>query len=66
MSNCDRGHSIRVLSDIKTIAGFGYAFMHENLRDYGRPAGYDEFSGHLSDFKQPLMNQPGEVWEYGV
>jgi hypothetical protein len=40
--------------------------MNHKLRDYGRPAGYDEFAGHLSDFEQPLVNQPGEGWEYGV
>jgi hypothetical protein len=40
--------------------------MNPTLRDYGRPAGYDEFSGHFADFDQPLVNHPGEVWEYGV
>jgi hypothetical protein len=40
--------------------------MKHSLRDYSYPTGYDEFSGHFSDFQQPLVNQPGEVWEYGV
>lgn len=40
--------------------------MNHKLRDYNYPTGYDEFSGDFSDFKQPLVNQPGEIWEYGV
>ncbi|KAK5006244.1 hypothetical protein LTR28_006723 [Elasticomyces elasticus] len=48
-------------------AGFGYTFFNERLRDFGRPVGYDEFSGDAWDLlDQPLVNQPGERWEYGV
>ena len=47
-------------------AGFGYTFFNEKLRDYSKPAGYDEFSGHISDILQPLVHQPGDGWEYGV
>jgi hypothetical protein len=47
-------------------AGFGYTFFNEKLRDYSKPTGYDEFSGHVSDMLQPLVHQPGEGWEYGV
>jgi hypothetical protein len=47
-------------------AGFGYAFLCERLRDYGYPAGIDEFSGDIADVTQPLLFQPGEGWEYGV
>lgn len=47
-------------------AGYGYSFFNEKIRDYGRPAGYDEFSGSEYDMLQPLSNQPGEAWEYGV
>lgn len=32
----------------------------------GENASYDEFSGSFSDFLQPLVNQPGERFEYGV
>ncbi|KAJ5329851.1 hypothetical protein N7452_010241 [Penicillium brevicompactum] len=59
-----RGITLRML--LSHTAGFGYAFMNPKLRDHNLPAGYDEFSGHLSDFKQPLINQPGEAWEYGI
>jgi hypothetical protein len=48
------------------IAGFGYTFFNEKLRDYSKPIGYEEFSGHIYDMLQPLVNQPGERWEYGV
>lgn len=47
-------------------AGFGYTFFHEGLRDYSKPVGYDEFSGHITDLIQPLVHQPGEGWQYGV
>ena len=47
-------------------AGFGYSFFNERLRDWGFPAGLDEFSGRFEDIKTPLLFQPGEGWEYGV
>ncbi|KAL5317604.1 hypothetical protein ACEPPN_014700 [Leptodophora sp. 'Broadleaf-Isolate-01'] len=47
-------------------AGFGYTFFNEKLRDYSFPVGYDEFSGSMHDMLQPLVNQPGEAWEYGI
>ncbi|KAK3177520.1 hypothetical protein K4F52_009718 [Lecanicillium sp. MT-2017a] len=47
-------------------AGFGYAFFNERLRDYGYPAGIDEFSGSIHDLKTPLLFHPGEGREYGV
>jgi hypothetical protein len=40
--------------------------MNDKLRDHSHPIGYDEFSGDIRDFKQPLVHQPGEAWEYGV
>lgn len=48
------------------LAGFGYTFFNNELRDYSKPIGYDEFSGHLKDIIQPLVHQPGEGWQYGV
>ena len=47
-------------------AGFGYAFFNERLRNWGLPAGIDEFSGRFEDMRMPLLFQPGEGWEYGV
>ncbi|RMZ79491.1 hypothetical protein DV738_g3328, partial [Chaetothyriales sp. CBS 135597] len=47
-------------------AGFGYTFFNERLRKHGKPVGYEEFSGQFNDFVQPLVNQPGEAWEYGI
>lgn len=48
-------------------AGFGYSFFNEKLIEYAGPAGFDEFSGDKEDYlSQPLVNQPGTKWEYGV
>jgi hypothetical protein len=60
--------SIKVVGiDLPRVAGFGYTFFNEKLRDNSFPIGYDEFSGAFHDIvSQPLVNQPGEAWEYGV
>jgi len=59
-----RGITLRML--LSHTAGFGYTFFNEKLRDFSRPAGWDEFSGLEFDIKQPLVHQPGEGWEYGL
>ncbi|KAE8445798.1 hypothetical protein EG329_012856 [Mollisiaceae sp. DMI_Dod_QoI] len=59
-----RGITFRML--LTHTAGFGYTFFNEKLRDYSFPIGYDEFSGSMYDMLQPLVNQPGEAWEYGI
>ncbi|KAL2361535.1 hypothetical protein RJZ56_005567 [Blastomyces dermatitidis] len=56
--------SLRML--LTHTAGFGYSFFNEQVRDYNRPIGFDEFSGHVYDVTQPLIFQPGEGFEYGV
>ncbi|KAK7519094.1 beta-lactamase/transpeptidase-like protein [Phyllosticta citriasiana] len=57
--------TLRMLLD--HTAGFGYAIFNPRVRDYGYPAGIDEFSGDARDIMDtPLANQPGEVWEYGT
>lgn len=57
--------TLRMLLD--HTAGFGYEFFNRKLMDYGRPAGFDVFSGDAhSIYSMPLVNQPGSRWEYGV
>lgn len=49
------------------IAGFGYSFFNKKLLDSYGPRGLDEFTASYHDFlSQPLVNQPGERWEYGI
>ncbi|KAF7551735.1 hypothetical protein G7Z17_g4791 [Cylindrodendrum hubeiense] len=48
-------------------AGFGYAFEDESLAQYSRPVGLDDFSGDRDDvIRRPLVNQPGEIFQYGT
>jgi hypothetical protein len=47
-------------------AGYGYTFFNPEIRDYGMPEGFDEFSGLLNDIKQPITFEPGTNWQYGV
>lgn len=50
-----------------STAGFGYSFFDSRLNDYYGQTGLDEFSGMSWDYlSQPLVNQPGEQWEYGI
>ncbi|EHY56851.1 hypothetical protein HRR83_002072 [Exophiala dermatitidis] len=60
-----RGITLRML--LAHTAGFGYAFFDQRLNDWAGPLGVDEFSGSYHDYlSQPLVNQPGERWEYGI
>ncbi|KAF4431464.1 beta-lactamase [Fusarium acutatum] len=48
-------------------AGFGYAFEDEKLAEFSRPIGFDDFSGEaIETANRPLVNQPGETFQYGV
>lgn len=63
----DRKGDITLRMLLDHTAGFGYSFFNEKLRDMRRPTGWDEFAGDAEDLlEQPLVNQPGERWEYGV
>jgi len=63
----DRKGDITLRMLLSHTAGFGYEFFSAKLRDHGRPKGFDVFSGNPQDvLEQPLINQPGEKWEYGV
>ncbi|KAF5650026.1 beta-lactamase [Fusarium sp. NRRL 52700] len=48
-------------------AGFGYAFEDEKLAEFSRPIGFDDFSGEaIETANRPLVNQPGDTFQYGV
>jgi hypothetical protein len=48
-------------------AGFGYSFFNKGLNDYYGAIGLEEFTGNEFDvLTQPLVNQPGSRWEYGI
>ncbi|PLB49682.1 beta-lactamase family protein [Aspergillus steynii IBT 23096] len=60
-----RGITLRML--LNHTSGFGYAFEDLKLRDWSRPLGMDDFSGHEADvLHRPLVNQPGTTFQYGV
>ncbi|KAJ9297156.1 hypothetical protein DTO271G3_4449 [Paecilomyces variotii] len=61
----DRAITMRML--LCHTSGFGYAHEDPKLRDWSRPIGIDDFSGHESDVLHiPLVNQPGTRFQYGV
>jgi CubicO group peptidase (beta-lactamase class C family) len=70
----DRKGDITLRMLLAHTAGFGYEFFDPRLLHYGRQGGmgvkgpgYDVFSGDARDItRQPLVNQPGTMWEYGV
>ncbi|KAL2684510.1 hypothetical protein Neosp_005588 [[Neocosmospora] mangrovei] len=62
-----RGMSSQDLITLKTSAGFGYAFEDDKLAEYTRPVGADDFSGEAVEIaNRPLVNQPGEKFQYGI
>jgi CubicO group peptidase (beta-lactamase class C family) len=70
----DRKGDVTLRMLLAHTAGFGYEFFNSGLKEHGRAggagvkgAGYEVFSGDERDvLRQPLVNQPGSVWEYGV
>ncbi|EEU43817.1 uncharacterized protein NECHADRAFT_89588 [Fusarium vanettenii 77-13-4] len=52
---------------LKSTSGFGYAFEDDKLAEYTRPVGADDFSGEAVEISnRPLVNQPGEKFQYGI
>ncbi|KAL1297854.1 hypothetical protein AAFC00_006381 [Neodothiora populina] len=63
----DKTSEITLRRLLNHTAGFGYEIFNKKLMEYGRPAGFDVFSGDIHDIVDtPLVNQPGSRWEYGV
>ncbi|KIW20599.1 hypothetical protein PV08_01174 [Exophiala spinifera] len=58
---------VALVEKLAPVTGFAYAFFDDRINDWAGPLGIDEFSGSYHDYlSQPLVNQPGEVWEYGI
>lgn len=65
----DRKGDITLRTLLAHTAGFGYTFFDPRVNMYGKKFGrtFDEFSGDIRDITdQPLVNDPGTVWEYGI
>ncbi|KAL1885237.1 hypothetical protein Plec18167_001894 [Paecilomyces lecythidis] len=61
----ERGITLRML--LSHTAGFGYDFLNTKLRKWSEPIGASALSARKGDILlQPLVNQPGSRWEYGV
>ncbi|CAI6088208.1 unnamed protein product [Clonostachys chloroleuca] len=61
-STLEKNKKITLRMLLTHTAGFGYSFLNNKLKKYN----YNEFSGLVKDFHQPLVNQPGERFEYGI
>ncbi|KAF5556147.1 beta-lactamase transpeptidase [Fusarium mexicanum] len=72
----EEGGSLRLVKQEASItlrmllthtAGFGYSFSNEKLRRWYEPIVINEFDNRECEiFAQPLVNQPGTAWEYGI
>ncbi|KAL2211548.1 beta-lactamase/transpeptidase-like protein [Sarocladium strictum] len=60
---------ITLRSLLTHTSGFGYSFLSPSLEAHqstiGKPQ-FDEFSGFEHDLHQPLVNQPGMDFQYGI
>ncbi|KAH9204932.1 beta-lactamase-type transpeptidase fold domain-containing protein [Leptodontidium sp. 2 PMI_412] len=60
-----RDITLRML--LNHTSGFGFSLSNEKLRDWSRPVGIDELEIEARHIREvPLVNQPGETWEYGT
>jgi hypothetical protein len=69
MSNTLTNPKLLVLSGYNTnlsATGYGYTFFGPEIRDFGLPERFDEFSGLLTDMEQPITFEPGTNWQCGV
>ncbi|KAJ5982526.1 hypothetical protein N7451_012626 [Penicillium sp. IBT 35674x] len=59
-------HICPELKDVKVLQEDENGYHVKGAPESHGIIGHDELSGQCSDSKQPLVNQPGEAWEYGV
>ena len=62
----EKKKSITLRMLLSHTAGFGYTFFNPEIRQFGLPAGIDEFSGRIEDMEGPLLFEPGSKFNYGV
>ncbi|KAG9686768.1 beta-lactamase/transpeptidase-like protein, partial [Aureobasidium melanogenum] len=67
LSLVDKRTKITLRMLLSHTAGFGYSFSNAKLKKWSEPRGILEVSSEEHDiFEQPLVNQPGTMWEYGT
>ncbi|KAH0334976.1 beta-lactamase/transpeptidase-like protein, partial [Aureobasidium melanogenum] len=67
LSLVDKRTKITLRMLLSHTAGFGYSFSNSKLKKWSEPRGILEVSSDEHDiFEQPLVNQPGTMWEYGT
>ncbi|KAH7268470.1 beta-lactamase/transpeptidase-like protein [Fusarium solani] len=63
----DQQRKITLRMLLTHTAGFGYSFSNRKLKKWFEPVGINEFDDQDHDvYTQPLVNQPGSAWEYGI
>merc|ERR1711881_720360 len=49
-----KNKSITLRMLLAHTSGLGYSFFHNGIRDFSKPIGCDEFSGHSADSSHPM------------